>query len=170
VNPSPDVPPATADEPIDEYDLEALTAVADLYGRIDPVPAGLIDRTWFRIEMEGINAEVARILEEDRLDLAAVRGHEVTHGITFQSASLFIKIIITRRSDGTVRLDGWLAPAGTHLVDVRAASGTVQTRADAEGRFAFPRVARGHIRLLVGMEAAGPGEAAKSVETGEFEV
>jgi hypothetical protein len=67
-------------------------------------------------------------------------------------------IRIDSNTDGTVRVDGWLAPPQRCRVEITLADGPVMTDADAEGRFAFLSVPRGTARLVVRQAEDGSGE------------
>ena len=58
-------------------------------------------------------------------------------------------IRIDANADGTVRVDGWLAPARACQIEVSLRDGALAVEADADGRFAFPSVPRGTVRFVV---------------------
>jgi hypothetical protein len=159
VNPHHDIPQVTADGPIDGHDLEVLASMADVFARIEPVPAGLVDRIRFAVALEHLDAEVARIRAEHAPDLALARGDEATRTITFESPSLTIMITISAASGDMIRLDGWLAPPAAHPIELRTATGEIRSRADDEGCFAFRRVPRGLAQLVVRTDGDPSGRA-----------
>ncbi len=165
MNPQNEVPPVSPDDPIDSHDTAVLAAVADLFARVDPVPAGLVDRISFALALEHVDAEVARMSAEHASDLAVARGDEATRTITFEAPSLTIMITISHMTDDLVRLDGWLAPPGAHRVEVRTATGRIETRADGEGCFALRRVPHGLAQLVVRTEDSATTGPATSVIT-----
>ena len=68
-------------------------------------------------------------------------------------------IRIDPNADGTVRVDGWLAPPHRCRVEISMADGPVTTEADADGRFAFLSVPRGTARLVVRPAEQSPVES-----------
>jgi hypothetical protein len=172
-------------EPADE---RLLALVRSLLEAADPVPAGLVERVRFSValaglegEMAGLEGEVARLADGDAEasqprelagGLALARGaSEESRTITFDSSDLTIMIRIDSNADGSARLDGWLAPPRRCRVEIALMGGSLEVAADAEGRFAFPVVPRGAVRIVVrppepGSAADGRGQAeAKSVIT-----
>ena len=91
---------------------------------------------------------MARLAEEDQLTVAA-RGKEQARTITFDSDSLTIMIRIDANRDGTVRVDGWLAPPQRRQVEIKTTADPLTAASDAQGRFAFARVPRGTAQFIV---------------------
>ena len=151
----PDRRPAE-DNSIAAADLAILGRLRDLLDAADPMPADLPERIRFSLALRDLEFEVARVsVEEDERVLAA-RGAEESRSITFDCDSLTIMIRVDSNSDGTARIDGWLAPPQRRTVELMTAAEPLTTAADEEGRFVFTRVPRGSVRLLVRAE---PGQA-----------
>ena len=176
-----------AEEPQDEGvpadgpggDERLLVLVRSLFEGADPVPAGLVERVRFSVALTGLEGEVARLAAGDAElselyagGAALARGApEESRTITFDSSDLTIMIRIDSNDDGTARLDGWLAPPRRCLVEVALIGGSLEVAADADGRFAFPVVPRGTVRIVVrpperdaATDGRGPAEV-KSVIT-----
>jgi len=135
-------------EPTDE---RMLAGIRSVFESADPVPAGLIDRIRFSVALasldDDLDSELARLTVQEA---ALARGApEESRTITFDSTSLTIMIRIDANADGTVRVDGWLAPPRRCQVEMTLTDGPVTTDADADGRFAFLRVPKGTARLVV---------------------
>ena len=81
--------------------------------------------------------------------LAGVRGDEQTTRATFESASLTIMVEWTAGTNGTVRLDGWLAPPAACRIELRTVDGPQTIDTDEGGRFAAARVTRGEVQIRV---------------------
>jgi hypothetical protein len=144
---------ATEHEALDERDLVILDGIREIFQAADPMPASLPERIRFSLAWHGLEVEVARLCAEgDRLAVA-VRGAEQSRTVTFDSDSLTIMIRIDANRDGTVRIDGWLAPAQPRTIELRLMAETLTTDADDGGRFAFGRVPRGTAQLVA---RAGP--------------
>jgi hypothetical protein len=159
--PDSDLP--SADEPLDESDFGLLAEIRDMFQAADPMPAELPDRIRFFLAFRDLEIEVARLTaEQDELAVAA-RGTEQSRTITFDSETLTIMIRIDANTDGTVRVDGWLAPSQRREVEMKCAAEPLSVTSDEQGRFAFPRVPRGTAQLVV--RPTRPGGAGRSVLT-----
>lgn len=141
-----------AAEPIDAVDERALRELAQLYALVDPVPPGLVERLQFGVTLEALHAEVAR-LHRHEPELTGVRSDDTepteAQTITFTSDSISTMITITPAGPDTVRLDGWVAPGGGVVVELRTTGGRHSAAADANGRFVFEDVPRGLAQLLL---------------------
>jgi len=159
----PDANLPSADEPLDDSDLGLLAEIRDMFQAADPMPAELPDRIRFFLAFRDLEIEVARLTaEQDELAVAA-RGTEQSRTITFDSETLTIMIRIDANKDGTVRVDGWLAPAQCREIEMKCAADPLSVTSDEQGRFAFPRIPRGTAQLVV--RPTGPEETGRSVVT-----
>ena len=112
------------DEPLDDLDLALLDDVRELYQAVDPMPADLPERIRFSLALRDLEVEVARLTAEEDLPVLATRAVEQSRTVTFDSDSLTIMIRIDLNTDGTARVDGWLAPRS----GARSRCGPRQTR------------------------------------------
>ena len=160
MTPTDEPAPPGADEPIDGIDVALLAELRELYGEVDPMAADLVERIQFALALEDLDVEVFRASTEAGA-LPGVRGAEETRTITFDSDSLTIMFSISPAGAAAVRLDGWLAPPAPHRVELRTGSGTMETSADADGRFAVDDVPHGLAQLVV----HPAGGSARSVVT-----
>lgn len=134
-------------EPSDESVLAKIKA---LFEAVDPAPPDLAERVRFAVALADLEAEAARLVEEAAFEPTLTRGTaEESRTITFDSTELTIMIRIDANADGTVRVDGWLAPACACRIEVSLHDGGLAVEADADGRFAFPSVPRGTVRFVV---------------------
>ena len=156
------LPPA--DEPLDDVDFGLLGDIRELFQAADPMPADLPERIRFSLALRDLEIEVARLAEEEQLTVAA-RGAEQSRTITFDSDSLTIMIRIEANQDGTMRVDGWLAPPQRREVEMKTATDTLGVTSDEQGRFAFARMPRGTAQLVVRPNESGPGRPGRSVVT-----
>ncbi|GIH17631.1 hypothetical protein [Rugosimonospora africana] len=154
-----------SDEPIDDLDLAILAGLADLYRRADPVPAGLVERIQFAVDLDDLDVEVCRLRDDSDLVPAGARGQEESRTVTFDSTNLTIMITISVVPDDTVRLDGWLAPPAALRVELRTTTGHLSTDADERGRFVIESVPRGLAQLVVRTPADGTADDDRSVVT-----
>ena len=151
-------PRRRGEQPDDE---RVLAMIRSIFESADPVPADLVDRIRFSVALTGLECdldrELARLIAEEA-ELARGAAEE-SRTITFDSSSLTIMIRIDSNTDGTVRVDGWLAPPRRCQVEITLVGGPVTTDADANGRFAFASVPRGTARLVVRQPEQGTGES-----------
>src|SRR5262249_53398901 len=155
------LPPA--DEPLDDADFGVLDDIRGLFEALDPMPADLPERIRFGLALRDLEVEVARLAEENQLAVAA-RGAEQSGTITFDSDSLTIMIRIDATRDGTVRVDGWLAPPQCRPIEMKTTADPLSTASDGQGRFVFARVPRGTAQLIVHPAEPAPGDT-RSVVT-----
>ena len=116
--------------------------------------------------MRGLEREVARLVTEEDPRLVGARGTEESRTVTFDSASLSIVIRIEENKNGSVRIDGWLAPPQPRDIELQTSAETLSVASDEQGRFAFDEVPPGTARLVVvGAAARDQGNGAPSVVT-----
>src|SRR5579863_2503789 len=131
-----------ADGPLDDFDLGLLDDIRELYQAVDPMPADLPERIRFSLSLRDLEIEMARFVDEE-MSAAGVRGAEQSRTITFDSESLTVMIRIDANKDGTVRVDGWLAPPQRREIEMKTVADPLRVSSDEQGRFAFARVPRG---------------------------
>lgn len=156
---------AASHEPMDDLDFAILDGIREIFGQADPMPADLPERIRFSLAMRDLEAEVARLAAEEQPRLAAARGVEETRNVTFDSNSLTIMIRIDPNRDGTVRIDGWLAPSQRREIEMQTPAGTLRVTSDGQGRFAFDGVPRGTARLVVRAGEQDRGGSGRTVVT-----
>jgi len=160
-----------ADGPLDESDLEILAEIRDLFQAADPMPPDLPERIRFSLALRGLEIEVARLTAEEDLPVLATRAVEQSRTVTFDSDSLTIMIRIDLNTDGTARVDGWLAPSQRREIEMRTTADTLSVVSDEQGRFAFSSVPRGIVQLVVQPAEQGRGDGCgQSVVTPAFMV
>jgi len=155
----------SADGPLDDADYGLLADIRDMFNRVDPMPPDLPERIRFLLSLRELEVEVARLAAEKDQRTLAVRGTEQSRTITFDSDSLTIMIRIEANSDGTARIDGWLAPPQRRDVEMKTAADSLSVTSDEQGRFAFARVPRGTAQLVVKPGHERPDGAGRSVVT-----
>jgi hypothetical protein len=138
----------SADEPLDDADFGLLDEIRELFEAVDPMPSDLPERIRFSLALRDLEVEVARLAQEDQPAVAA-RGTEQSRTITFDSDSLTIMIRIDANRDGTVRVDGWLAPPQRREIEMKTTADPLTAASDEQGRFVFARVPRGTAQLIV---------------------
>jgi hypothetical protein len=150
---------------LDEVDLAILDGIREVFQAVDPMPADLPERIRFSLALRDLEVEVARLVADEDQRVPAARGDEQSRMITFDSDSLTIMIRIDSNSDGTARVDGWLAPPRSRTVEMKLPAGSLTAVADEQGRFAFGQVPRGTAQLVVRPARDGPGDSGRSVVT-----
>jgi hypothetical protein len=139
--------------PFDELDARALAEVRELWTMRDPMPPELIDHVLFAIDLDGIDVEVLRLRELNQL--AAARGNGHGRMVTLEGRGLTVMLTIAGNPDGTSRVDGWLAPAASHPIELRGITGSVSTVADVRGRFSLNPVPPGSTQVVISLGADG---------------
>jgi hypothetical protein len=164
-SPRPNLDELAAGE-IDDADIRVLQQMAQIHDALDPVPSGLVDRIQFGITLDALHAEIAELQRSG--DLAGVRSEAGTdvQTVTFTSASLSTMVTITPTGQDRVRIDGWVAPGGGVLVELRIVHETLTTTADSDGRFVFDDVPRG----LAQFTLRAPSNAHQPVVTPSIEL
>ncbi|MGI3781999.1 MAG: hypothetical protein ACRYG2_14620, partial [Janthinobacterium lividum] len=135
---------AAAAGPIGAEDLALLERLGTLWQQHDPVPAGLADRIEFALTLDALETEVATLT---RLDLAASGSRsgdtEAVRTVTFTSETLDTMVTLTDAPDGTVRVDGWIAPGAAMRVEVLLEGSRLEVESDDDGRFVLESVPKG---------------------------
>jgi hypothetical protein len=137
------------DQQMDDFDFAILDGIRAIYERVDPMPADLPERVRFALAMRGLETELARLVTEEDPRLVAARGTEQSRTVTFDSPSLSIIIRIEENKNGSVRIDGWLAPPQRREIEMQTSAETLSVSSDEQGRFAFVAVPEGAARLVV---------------------
>ena len=141
---------------IDAEDARILAGLAAMYDTVDPLPAGLVDRVQFAITLDALHAEIAQLQRSGELAGTRSGGATEAQNVTFSSTHLTTMITISPTSGDRVRIDGWVAPGDGVLVELRTSDSSVQTTADADGRFVFEDIRRGMAQFVL----RRPGESA----------
>jgi hypothetical protein len=134
---------------LDADDQHLLDRVAQLYGTLDPVPSGLVERIQFGITLDALHAEIAELQRSG--GLVGVRADEMTEAktITFTSSSLTTMITVTPVSGDLVRIDGWITPGADVSIELRMPDEVRTTDADADGRFVFDGLPHGYAQFVI---------------------
>lgn len=149
---------SAADVPLDEQDAQVLARVRELISHVDPVPAGLAERTRFALTVHALHAEVAELTENALLPTRSADSPTRTESVTFTSGSVSLMVSSTPAPDGrTARIDGWVTRGGAE-VEVVWADSSRTVVADDHGRLAVPDVPRGRIHFIVRTDPADPTE------------
>jgi hypothetical protein len=128
-------------------DASLLLDLREMWETLDPPPADLCERVLFALELQHIEFELLQLLDD--LDLVGARGHETARTVTFGSDSLTVMVNMSDSAHQPRRLDGWVVPATPLRVELRTITGTRETFADADGRFAFADAPAGLIQLVL---------------------
>ncbi len=137
-----------ADQPLDSLDADILTRLAAMFADRDPVPADLVDRLQFAISLNTLEFELAVLqLSSDEVLTNRADSTSSVESMTFTSSA-----------DGPdrVRIDGWLAPSGSAVVELHQGPGQLESTADEDGRFVFIDVPHGLTRFMI-RPSAGDG-------------
>lgn len=138
---------AGPDEPLDGIDNTVLSDIRSLYSKLDPMPLDLLTRVRFAVDLEDAELELFRLTATN---LVGVRGEPAKRTVTFDSADLSLMVSVTEQPDSTLVIDGWVAPAGQHQVELRTLGERCCVTADERGRFVLTGVRPGLAQFVVG--------------------
>jgi hypothetical protein len=144
---------------LDAHDVQILAEMRDVYRRLDPVPATLLDRVKYAMTVRLLEAEVAELT---RMPAAAVRSESSDRfdSISFTGSRLSLMVSIApqqpglagERDDAAVRIDCWVSVGGA-VVEIRSAGGTAEQGlsqvCDEHGRCVFEHVPSGPAHFIV---------------------
>lgn len=135
---------AFAADPLDAEDVALLAAVRALWEARDPVPEGLAGRIEFALTLDALETEVATLTQVDLATAGSRAGEtENVRTVTFSTETLDAMVTLTDAPDGTVRVDGWIAPGAAMRVELVVAGSTLVVDADEDGRFVLESVPKG---------------------------
>ena len=136
--------------PMDVFDLEILSDLLAVHDVLDPMPAMLPDIVLFALGATDLDAEMARLVDEES-SLVGTRAAAVEHArrVTFSSEHLTVMVAVDGRADDGLRLDGWAAPGGRLRVELRCGDVLLTTECDETGRFVFEAVPTGPAQLTL---------------------
>ena len=143
-----------ADAPLDDLDEIILGQLREATDIVDPPPPDLDERVRFAIGLENMDFELSR-LQEDVTAAAGARADDQTRAVTFEADGLTIMATIASVDEGHHRIEGWLAPPGPRLVELRSAGHGSWSRSvvvEPSGRFVFERVPAGLAQFVVRRE------------------
>ncbi|GAA4905299.1 hypothetical protein LX16_3538 [Stackebrandtia albiflava] len=141
---------AGADAPLDEVDAANLAAVRRLQDALDPMPEDLVAGVRFALSLEQLDAEVASLVEQSKVDArAGVDTAEQARTIIFESSTVTVMVTVALLDDDRIRVDGWLSPEGEYRVELRTPSDQFRTESDVMGRFVIESAPRGIFRLVI---------------------
>lgn len=144
----------------DTHEDQLLAQLRDLGGRVDPVPAHVLDAARGSLSWRDTDAALAALVTDSATAgpaaLAGVRGGDQPRLLTFTAGDLTIEVEAAAEDAATVRLVGQLVPPQRAQLRVEHAGGGPARPASADelGRFAVAGVPAGPVRLRC--EPAGP--------------
>jgi hypothetical protein len=146
-------------------DAQMFARLRTLWGEVDPMPAGLIDRMVAAVAADGLNREYA-LLTLVEGQLGAVRGEADALTLQFSDGSTSILLHVTTTASGRRRVDGWVDTAAAEIVLTQGEK-TRSTSPEATGRFVFDEVPPGltHVRLTTVI-----GDETRTLSTPQFEL
>jgi hypothetical protein len=135
----------TGDMP-DEQDRQLLADVGGMLERTDPPPGWMVELARLSFELRGIDAELAELVADSRVDAPAVAVRSAALAseprmLTFESDDLLVEIEVEDDGRGGSMLTGQLVPAQPAQVELRQPNQPHRTvEADELGRFAIQAV------------------------------
>ncbi|MGL5825705.1 MAG: hypothetical protein ACRCYU_12980 [Nocardioides sp.] len=129
-------------------------SLARMWERIDPVPAGLVERALVSLAVDELDLEYELLsLTERGAGLTGARGGTLT--FTFDSAEVSLVLRVSSTGPDTCRVDGWITPARPMTVTAAQAGVSVEATIVDGGRFEFPELRSGATRFLVHPDTVG---------------
>ena len=136
--------------PLDDDDVALLARLGAVWQEHDPVPPGLVDRLEFALTLDALETEVATFLQVDLVGSGTRAGDtEAVRTVTFTSETLDTMVTLTDAPDGTVRVDGWVAPGAAMVVELLLDAARLEVRSDDDGRFVLEAVPKGLARFAL---------------------
>ena len=156
--------PLSEPGPLDVDDARILTDMREVYRRLDPVPATLVDRITYAMTVRLLEAEVAELT---RMPMAQVRSESGDRfdTISFSGSRLSLMVSISTEApasedpttDPGVRVDCWVSVGGA-VVEIRpSGDGAGQARSevcDENGRCVFTHLPGGPAHFIVWSDPA----------------
>lgn len=161
-------------------DDELLQAVADLYAGLDPAPTDLVDGVLARLAVQDLETEYELLTLVERVDVrAGTRGDgsettETRATVALEFAGSAYRVLVRISTvDDVRRLDGWVVPAVPMRVFLGAGGDELaHTRQsaylDPDGRFEFPAVTTGEVRLWLLPQGGSDGPTVPPFVTPPF--
>lgn len=127
-------------------DAELLEALGRVFAYLDPPPDRVIANAKDALTWQSLDAELAELVYDSKAqDTVLVRGD--TREVTFRAPGIEVEVMVL--SERHRSLVGQVIPAQEADVELRHDGAMATVRTDALGRFAFERVSRGPIKLVV---------------------
>jgi hypothetical protein len=149
----------------EQEDAQMFARLRTLWGEVDPMPAGLIDRMVAAVAADGLNREYA-LLTLVEGQLGAVRGEADALTLQFSDGSTSILLHVTTTASGRRRVDGWVDTAAAEIVLTQGEK-TRSTSPEATGRFVFDEVPPGLTRVRL---TTVIGDETRTLSTPQFEL
>jgi hypothetical protein len=149
----------------EQEDAQLFARLRTLWGEVDPMPAGLIDRMVAAVAADGLNREYA-LLTLVEGQLGAVRGEADALTLQFSDGSTSILLHVTTTASGRRRVDGWVDTAAAEIVLTQGEK-TRSTSPEATGRFVFDEVPPGLTRVRL---TTVIGDETRTLSTPQFEL
>jgi hypothetical protein len=138
-------------------DRELFTELRGMWDGRDPVPAGLVDDVLVALAALDLADEYELLtLVSDSAHRLGARAETGARVLEFAHSSITVMLRVSELDDGTVRVDGWTAPARPGLVRLDRGASDESAPVSGDGRFEFSRLPHGLARLtLVPDDGAG---------------
>lgn len=144
----PDTPRGeTHDEPLPAEDLELLAALGNVWHEVDPVPAAVLEAARGAYAWRDVDAELAELILDSRLEEAAVRSLDGPRMLTFAAGEVTVEVEVSATAAGR-DLVGQLLPPQPSTVTIRCNGPDRVVAADELGRFRAAGLPAGPVSLL----------------------
>lgn len=126
-----------------------------LWTAVDPVPSDLTAKVLASLAVEDVDEEYELLqLLEAGSHLAGARSTDEATSTTMRTSTIqfthervSVLLRVSALDTGHCRVDGWVVPPAGHTASLRDSAHEWRTTIDASGRFEFPSVPVGPVRL-----------------------
>ena len=138
-------------------DRELFTGLRGMWDRRDPIPAGLVDDVLVALAALDLADEYELLtLVSDSVHRQGARAESGARVLEFAHSSVSVMLRVSELDDGTLRVDGWTAPARPGSVRFERDGDEIVAPVAADGRFELSGLRPGATRLtLVPDDGAG---------------
>jgi hypothetical protein len=131
-------------------DDEILTALRSMWRAVDPVPIHLADQVLLAVELEDLDQDFELLGLREVVGAAGYRGADAASTMIFGGGDdVTVTVTVSAGPGRSRRVDGWVDPPAALRVEARGVGGTARTVADDTGRFSFPELDPGLVRLVL---------------------
>ena len=157
-SPARSSPAHAAEDAMLPEDLELLAALGAAWDQVDPVPATVLEAARGAFAWRDIDAELAELVLDTRLEEAAVRSVDGPRLLTFEAGGLTVEVEVAVTSGGR-SIVGQLVPPQAATVTIRCNGPDRVVDADALGRFSATAVPPGPVSMLCRASTGGVAHA-----------
>ncbi len=147
-------------------DHELLAWIDAVHEQVDPPPPDLDERVILGLSGAWLEAELATLLDRE---VVGARSGEQARTLTFEARSATLLLRVQDEAAGLLRVDGWLAPPRSAVLELRWTDGrSASVDVDGSGRAVATGLQPGLVQVVV--RAPGAGDAPVLLVTPAFDL